>query len=243
MAWPLVVTGMFLAVGLILINAPSPMLIAVGMYLPFPSTSAIFVGGVIAWALLACSGVALTVALERAFFWCRFRFTRDPVAVDAILADAAAGALDAASKRAASSRDPIAQILAAAFARSWRHLADEVELASREEIERARRGIGILDTIVAVAPLLGILGTVAGVIDVFDSIGGGGIRDASQMDGVMRGIGKALVTTAAGLAIAIPALLAHNALLSLVRRYALAVETAATRLAQCAAGEGVDAAD
>ena len=51
MAWPLVITGMFLALGLILINAPSPMLIAVGMYLPFPSTSAIFVGGVIAWSL------------------------------------------------------------------------------------------------------------------------------------------------------------------------------------------------
>ena len=51
MAWPLVVTGMFLAFGLILINAPSPMLIAVGMYLPFQSTSAIFVGGLIAWWL------------------------------------------------------------------------------------------------------------------------------------------------------------------------------------------------
>ena len=51
MAWPLVVTGMFLAFALILINAPSPMLIAVGMYLPFQSTSAIFVGGLIAWWL------------------------------------------------------------------------------------------------------------------------------------------------------------------------------------------------
>ena len=51
MAWPLVVTGMALAVGLILINAPSPMLIAVGMYLPFQSTSAVFVGGLIAWWL------------------------------------------------------------------------------------------------------------------------------------------------------------------------------------------------
>ena len=51
MAWPLVVTGMFLAGGLILINSPSPMLIAVGMYLPFSSTSAIFVGGLIAWML------------------------------------------------------------------------------------------------------------------------------------------------------------------------------------------------
>ena len=51
MAWPLVVTGMFLAIGLILINSPSPMLIAVGMYLPFSSTSAIFVGGLMAWML------------------------------------------------------------------------------------------------------------------------------------------------------------------------------------------------
>ena len=49
MAWPLVITGMFLALGLILIKAPSPMLIAVGMYLPFYSTAAIFVGGVIRW--------------------------------------------------------------------------------------------------------------------------------------------------------------------------------------------------
>ena len=51
MAWPLVVAGMFLALGLILIKAPSPMLIAVGMYLPFSSTSAIFVGGIIKWFL------------------------------------------------------------------------------------------------------------------------------------------------------------------------------------------------
>ena len=51
MAWPLVIVGMFLAVGLILIGSPSPMLIAVGMYLPFYSTAAIFVGGLIKWVL------------------------------------------------------------------------------------------------------------------------------------------------------------------------------------------------
>ena len=49
MAWPLVIVGMFLALGLILIKAPAPMLVAVGMYLPFQSTSAIFVGGLIKW--------------------------------------------------------------------------------------------------------------------------------------------------------------------------------------------------
>ena len=51
MAWPLVVAGMALAAAMILINAPSPMLIAVGMYLPFQSTSAIFLGGLMAWWL------------------------------------------------------------------------------------------------------------------------------------------------------------------------------------------------
>ena len=51
MAWPLVIVGMFFALGLILVGATSPMLIAVGMYLPFNSTSAIFVGGAIKWLL------------------------------------------------------------------------------------------------------------------------------------------------------------------------------------------------
>ena len=51
MAWPLVIAGMFFAIGLILIKSPSPMLIAVGMYLPFASTAAIFVGGIIRWIL------------------------------------------------------------------------------------------------------------------------------------------------------------------------------------------------
>ena len=49
MAWPLVIVGMFFAVGLILIKAPAPMVIAVGMYLPFESTSAIFLGGLVRW--------------------------------------------------------------------------------------------------------------------------------------------------------------------------------------------------
>ncbi len=51
MAWPLVITGMAMAVGMILINAPSPMLIAVGMYLPFYATSGIFVGGIMRWLM------------------------------------------------------------------------------------------------------------------------------------------------------------------------------------------------
>ena len=65
MAWPLVVAGMALAGGLILINAPSPMLIAVGMYLPFPSTTAIFVGGLVAWWLTRRLDAEQATAEER----------------------------------------------------------------------------------------------------------------------------------------------------------------------------------
>ncbi len=65
MAWPLVISGVFLAIGLILINAPSPMLIAVGMYLPFQSTSTIFVGGLVAWALTQAMDRREASAAER----------------------------------------------------------------------------------------------------------------------------------------------------------------------------------
>ena len=65
MAWPLVITGMALAAGLILISAPSPMLIAVGMYLPLESTSAIFVGGLVAWWLTRSLDKRTATAVER----------------------------------------------------------------------------------------------------------------------------------------------------------------------------------
>jgi len=65
MAWPLVISGMALAAGLILISAPSPMLIAVGMYLPLESTSAIFVGGLIAWWLTRSLDKRAATAVER----------------------------------------------------------------------------------------------------------------------------------------------------------------------------------
>ena len=65
MAWPLVITGMALAAGLILISAPSPMLIAVGMYLPLESTSAIFVGGLVAWWLRRSLDTRSATAIER----------------------------------------------------------------------------------------------------------------------------------------------------------------------------------
>ena len=65
MAWPLVITGMALAAGLILISAPSPMLIAVGMYLPLESTSAIFVGGLVAWWLTRSLDKQTATAVER----------------------------------------------------------------------------------------------------------------------------------------------------------------------------------
>ena len=93
-----------------------------------------------------------------------------------------------------------------------------------------QRGLGILDTIVTVAPLLGILGTVTGVIGAFESLGGGRLQDPEAIRAVTEGIAKALITTAAGLIVAIPTLLVYNGLLSALRRASVHLEQIATSL-------------
>lgn len=198
--------------------------------------------GPIAWALVACSLLAMTVALERGLFWGRLARSRDRGARASVRARVEEGALAEAARLAEASRDPALRMLRPGLRAGTRDRAGAVELEGRRLVERARRGLGLLDTVVTAAPLLGILGTVAGVIDVFRSLGAEGIRDAAQMEAVMAGIGQALVTTAAGLTVAIPALLVHNALASLVRRHALELEAEARPLEELAGRPGSRAA-
>ena len=79
--------------------------------------------------------------------------------------------------------------------------------AGRHETSRLNRYVGVLGTIVGISPLLGLLGTVTGMIDVFNTIAEAGTGQASELSS---GISQALITTATGLLIAIPALVAYN---------------------------------
>jgi biopolymer transport protein ExbB len=89
----------------------------------------------------------------------------------------------------------------------WQIIRDVLQEAGRQEAARLTRHLGILETVAAVAPLLGLLGTVTGMIRVFSAISSQGLGDAGHLSG---GISEAMVTTAAGLIVGIPALVAHN---------------------------------
>ena len=187
-------------------------------------------GGPIMWPLLLCSLTAMTISLERALFWWREQRRRDSGCIDQILAQTESGGFDAAAQLGRASRDPVAQLLAEGLAHRSHGLSEALQMAAQQQLERMRRGISVLDTIVTVSPLLGILGTVAGVIGAFESLGGQQIQDPAAVRVVTAGIAQALITTAAGLAVAIPSLVVYNGLLSALRRIRIRMEQAATAL-------------
>jgi len=106
-------------------------------------------------------------------------------------------------------------------------LSQALEMGAEEEVKRMRKNLTILDTIITLAPLLGILGTVMGIIDSFHLLGAAGIESPRV---VTEGIAQALITTATGLAIAIMTLIPYNYFLSRIERTAREIEKFANSL-------------
>jgi len=102
-----------------------------------------------------------------------------------------------------------------------------METAAADEIKRMRRHLGVLDTMITVAPLLGIFGTVIGIIMSFELLGASGIEHPQA---VTAGIAQALITTASGLGIAILSVFPYNYFNARVENAALAIEKYATSL-------------
>lgn len=89
----------------------------------------------------------------------------------------------------------------------YNRMKEEIENNVRQELRSLEKRLGILETIAAVSPILGLLGTVVGMIKVFSVITSQGVGNASALSG---GISEALITTAFGLTVAIPALICYN---------------------------------
>ena len=106
-------------------------------------------------------------------------------------------------------------------------MARAMESAGAEELRRMQRFMGVLDTMITVAPLLGIFGTVLGIIDSFQILGAAGIADPRAVTG---GIAQALITTAFGLSIAILSVFPFNYFNSRVDKAAHLIEQYATSL-------------
>jgi biopolymer transport protein ExbB len=164
-------------------------------------------GGPLMWPILACSIVALGVILDRAFFWLRESSRRDRRLVEEILALAEREAYEEIREKVRGSKDFVIKVLVSGILHREFSLSAAMEVAAKEQLDRMRRGLAVLDTMVTVAPMLGILGTVTGIIKAFDLLGTLSFQDPRV---VTVGIAEALITTAAGLIVAVPSVVAYN---------------------------------
>jgi biopolymer transport protein ExbB len=160
-------------------------------------------GGPVMWPLLLCSMTALTIILERAYFWARLDLDRDRAEIETLL-EAYRTRQDAPGPEGGSA---VFKMLLSGMAHEGFAGARAMESAALEEIRAMRRGMNILDTIITIAPMLGILGTVLGIITTFDILGQSGVEDPMS---VVSGIAEALITTAAGLGISVGTVFPFN---------------------------------
>jgi biopolymer transport protein ExbB len=164
------------------------------------------------WAMLPiliCSAVALAIILER--FWSLRRSAVIPPGLgDEVREWARTRKIDPEHLQVLSTNSPLGELLAAALSvrnRSREIIKERVEDTGRHVVHRLERFLNTLGTIALIGPLLGLLGTVFGLIKMFFAVMMSGVGDPMKMAG---GIGEALVCTAAGLCVAIPAYVLHR---------------------------------
>jgi len=193
-------------------------------------------GGWVMWPLLLCSIGSLAIIAER-FWTLREKRIAPKNLVAQIWHWEKAGHLDA--KRLADLRrgSPLGKILAAGLV-NRRHdrevMKESIEEVGRHVAHDLERFLDILGTITAISPLLGLLGTVLGIIEIFSAITAHGIGDPNYMAG---GIAKALIATVAGLSIAIPAMFFHRYFHSRVDELVITMEQEALKLVEIIQGQ------
>lgn len=190
-------------------------------------------GGWLMVPILIGSVLAVAIILER--LWALRRRSILPEALRERVAELAeAGRVEARYLDALRASSPLGRILAAGLA-SRGHgravMAEAIEDAGRHEAHRLERYLNTLGTIAAISPLLGLLGTVIGMIKVFGAVSAEGLGDMPALSG---GIAEALITTASGLTVAIPALIAYRYLRGLVDSRVVEMEQEAMRLLETA---------
>lgn len=186
-----------------------------------------FHGGPVMYPLLACSILVLTVVIERLLFWIFVDLNRNRQLIEDVLELCRQGDWEAVRDKVTGSRDFVIRVLVSGILHREFSMTKAMEASAAEEIRNMRRYMGILDTMITVAPLLGIFGTVIGIITSFEALGAAGI---AQPQAVTAGIAQALITTAAGLGIAIFTVFPYNYFNSRVEKAVLNIEKYATSL-------------
>jgi biopolymer transport protein ExbB len=179
--------------------------------------------------ILACSAVGLAIVLER--FWTLRRSAVLPPGLgEQVRSWAHSQQLNPTHIQALRENSPLGELLAAALDvrnRPRAEIKERIEDTGRHVVHDLERYLSSLGTIALIGPLLGLLGTVLGLITMFMAVMVSGVGDPMKMAG---GIGEALVCTASGLVVAIPAYVLHRYFRSRVRGYVVQMEKQATAL-------------
>jgi len=189
----------------------------------------ILAGGWLMVPILLCSTLAVAIVIER--FWTLRRSKVLPQGLSGMVEDwAARHELDGRHLEQLRRESPLGRIYAAALDnrnRSREVIKEAVEDTGRHVVHDLERFLNTLGTIAGISPLLGLLGTVVGMIKVFSAIMISGVGDANVLAG---GISQALITTAAGLTVAIPSYFFYRFFRGMVAEYVISMEEKAISL-------------
>jgi len=166
-------------------------------------------GGWLMVLIVLCSIIVLSICAER-LYTLNAKKIAPPHLLATVWKQLKAGEMDATRLRTLKQSSPLGRILAAGLGNAYHGrdvMKESIQEAAAHVVHDLERYLNTLGTIAAVAPLLGLLGTVVGMIKVFAEIMTQGTGNASALAG---GISEALITTAAGLTVAIPALVMHR---------------------------------
>src|SRR5258707_13713251 len=183
-------------------------------------------GGPVMWPILISAIVAVAVVGERAFWWWRESRKRDPKKMEQILAALENSDVPAAVRVSEGSEDPVIRMIHRGLNHVHTSMQGALQLAAGIELQRAGRFLTVMDTLVTLAPLLGLLGTVTGLMRAFLSVGSASLSVVA----VTGGIGEALIATACGLGIAIISLVPLNYFSGKLARLQFELETAASNV-------------
>lgn len=193
-------------------------------------------GGILMVPIVACSILALAIVLER--FWTLRPSRVAPVqSINELWRWIKKKELNGRKFKALQGSSPLGRILAGGLinAKHGRDIMKEsIEHEASQVVHELERFLNPLGTIATIAPLLGLLGTVIGMIKVFAEIQLAGVGDAGNLAG---GISEALITTASGLSVAIPALICHRYFIRRVDELVVNMEQEAIKLVEVVHGD------
>ena len=166
-------------------------------------------GGAIMWPILLLATVGLTVIVERLLFIIRENSQREPEVVAKMLECVEKNDIDGALSLGRKSNDKVARIVVYSLSH-MDSLSNDFFRASGQELVRYQQGMATLDTCITAAPLLGLLGTVTGMMRTFGALGSAGSDIGAAAGTITGGVAEALIATMCGLGIAVTCLFPYN---------------------------------